>query len=156
MARALNKGCKVIIAHCASLGTCEDIEAATQLKPQVPCFDLFFRMMERKEWEGLLFGDLSAVVLYNRMRYCQTILSKTHLHHRLVNGSDYPLPMLRFLNLTLPFQTFGLISKEERILLNEIYEYSPLLYDFCLKRTMRGKNGEQLPPSVFVRNRALF
>lgn len=43
-------------------------------------------------------------------RYCSTLLSKTHLHHRLVNGSDYPLPMLRFLNLTLPFQTFGLIS----------------------------------------------
>lgn len=57
-----------------------------------------------------------------RFRYCSTLLSKTHLHHRLVNGSDYPLPMLRFLNLTLPFQTFGLITKEERVLLNEIYE----------------------------------
>jgi hypothetical protein len=87
------------VAHCASLGTCEDFESPQEVKPQVPCFDLFFRMMERKEWEGLLFGDLSAIILYNRMRYCSTLLSKRHLHHRLVNGSDYPLPMLRFLKL---------------------------------------------------------
>ncbi len=59
-------------------------------------------------------------------------------------------------SLTLPFQTFGLITKQERALLNEIYEYSPLLFDFCLKRTMRGKNGEQLPACCFVRNRAIF
>jgi hypothetical protein len=62
------KGCKVIIAHCASLGTCEDLESDAVPRPQVPNFDLFFRMMERKEWEGLLFGDISAIILYNRMR----------------------------------------------------------------------------------------
>lgn len=113
-------------------------------------------MLGRREWEGLLFGDISAIVLYNRMKYCQSLLAQTHLHHRLVNGSDYPLPMLRFLNLTLPFQTFGLITKQERGLLNEIYEHSPLLYDFCLKRTMRGLNGEKLPASIFERNEGLF
>ncbi len=59
-------------------------------------------------------------------------------------------------SLTLPFQTFGLITKEERVLLNEIYEYSPVLYDFCLKRTMKGQKGERLPASLFMRNTNLF
>ena len=156
VSRALNKGVKVIVAHCASLGTCEDLESPLEVKPQVSNFELFFRMMERPEWEGLLFGDISAIVLLNRMRYCKSLLSKTQFHHRLVNGTDYPLPMMRFLNLTMPFYQFGLITKAERNCLNEIYEYSPVLYDFCLKRTMKGPHGERLPPSLFQRNRALW
>jgi hypothetical protein len=138
------------------LGKCDDLDAPGDSKPQVENFELFCRMMERPEWENNLFGDISAILLYNRYHYCKRLLAKPHFHHRLVNGSDYPLPMLRFLNLTLPIQKAGMISKQERILLNEVYEFSPVLYDFCIKRTVKGPNGEQFPASLFKRNYKIF
>ena len=42
------------------------------------------------QFQGLLFGDISAVVLNNRLDCLKELLSSQHLH-RLVNGSDYPL-----------------------------------------------------------------
>jgi len=47
----------------------------------------------------------------------------------------------------------GYVTRDERGLLNEIYDYNPLLFDFVLKRTMRAPGGEQrLPASVFMAN----
>merc|ERR1711916_144146 len=138
------------------IGKCKDLESNAERKPDVENFELFCRMMERKEWEGLLFGDISAIILYNRFHYCKRLLARPHIHHRLVNGSDYPLPMLRVLNLTLPMQQSGMLTNEERLLLNEIYEFSPVLYDFCTKRTVQGPNGEKFPASLFKRNYDIF
>jgi predicted TIM-barrel fold metal-dependent hydrolase len=153
--KPLDKGIRVIMAHCASLGKCIDLDSPEENR--VSCFDLFLRLMDKKKYEGYLFGDISAMLQYNRMPVpLSTILERQDLHHRLVNGSDYPLPAINFLIRTRQLKKDGFITKEERKHLNEIYDYNPLLFDFVLKRTVRHPVSEQkLAPSVFMANPGL-
>ena len=57
-----------------------------------------------------------------------------------------PLPLL-----TLPLSSTrqGFITQEEASVLNELYNYNPLLFDFACKRLVRGPLGEKFPPQVF-------
>ena len=62
------------------------------------CFDLFLRMMDEAKYVGLLFGEISAMLQFNRMPVpFATLLKRQDLHSRLVNGSDYPLPAINAL-----------------------------------------------------------
>lgn len=147
--RPLEQGVRVVMAHCASLGDDEDLDnpgAAPQ-----PSFDLFMRLMDEKKYEGLLFGELSAVTLFNRIgKPLSTLLRRTDLHHRFVNGSDYPLPAINVVVRTGDLLEQGYITRDERQALNEIYDFNPLLFDFVLRRTIRApSSGEQFAASVF-------
>jgi hypothetical protein len=74
----------------------------------------------------------------------------------LVNGSDYPLPAINVLIRTGALVKQGYITSEERVCLNEIYDYNPLLFDFVLKRAIKVPGTEQrLPASIFMTNPAL-
>ncbi len=148
--RPLDAGVCVIMAHCASLGDCVDLDDPNN--GRASCFSLFIRMMEDKRYEGLLFGDISAQVQFNRMPVpISTILMRQDLHHRLVNGSDYPLPGINVILRTGDLVKDGFITEEERKYLNEIYDYNPLLFDFVLKRTVRHPVTKQrLSPEVFL------
>ncbi len=151
--KPLNAGIKVIVAHCASLGEGSDLDSGGIMKPN---FDLFMRMMLDKNYEGLLFGDISALTQDNRSgRPLQTMLEHTELHHRLVNGSDYPLPAINIIIRTKKLVKAGYITKQERTYLNEIYQYNPLLFDFVLKRTIRSQSNKQFPASLFMKNKSL-
>ena len=153
--RALDHGVKVIVAHCAGLGENEDLDRAD--KKLAPNFDLFLRLMNEKRYEGLVFGDISAMTQFNRAgKPLATVLAREDLHERLVNGSDYPLPAINVLIRTGPLLRAGYINGDERDALNEIYDYNPLLFDFVLKRTVRlpGTN-QRLPASVFMANSAM-
>ncbi len=149
---ALNYGVKVIMAHSASLGTCDDLDSLDNGK--VPCFDLFLKMMEEERYDGLLYGEISAMLQYNRMPTpIQEILRRPELHPRLVNGSDYPLVAVNVLIRTSELAEGGFITEQERKDLNEIYDFNPLLFDFVLKRTINlPGTAKKLPPSVFTRN----
>ena len=153
--RPLEAGVKVIVAHCAGLGKNEDIEASGN--PKVDNFDLFMRLMDDKRYEGLLFGEISAMTQFNRSgKPLQTILAREDLQERLVNGSDYPLPAVNILIRTSTLAKRGYLTTEERTLLNEIYDYNPLLFDMVVKRTIRLPGTERkLLPSVFQVNREL-
>ncbi len=153
--KPLDYGVRVIVAHCAGLGMCADLDNPG--KGDLPCFELFMRLMDEKQYDGLLFGDISAQVQFNRMPGpISTILERQDLHHRLVNGSDYPLPAINVLLRTGDLADDGFITKKERILLNEIYDYNPLLFDFVLKRTVRHpESGQKLAPSIFMVNPGL-
>ena len=153
--KPLEHGLRVIVAHGASLGECGDLDSPT--KAEAPCFDLFLRLMGETKYDGLLFGDISATLQFNRMPGpISTLLQRPDLHRRLVNGSDYPLPAINFLIRTGAMARDGFITAEERGYLNEIYDYNPLLFDFVLKRTMRHpQTGRKLAPSVFVANPGL-
>jgi predicted TIM-barrel fold metal-dependent hydrolase len=153
--KALDHGVRVIIAHAASLGECDDLDSHNGKKTS--CFDLFLRLMGEQKYDGLLFGDISAMLQFNRMPVpFTTILKRQDLHHRLVNGSDYPLPAINALIWTRSFVRDGFISAEERQALNEIYDYNPLLFDFVLKRTMRHPQTKQkLAASIFMANPGL-
>lgn len=149
----LDAGIKVIVAHCASLGDGIDLDSGGVMKPN---FDLFMRMMLDKKYEGLLFGDISALTQDNRSgRPLQTMLEHTELHHRLVNGSDYPLPAINIIIRTKKLVKSGYITEQERTYLNEIYHFNPLLFDFVLKRTIRSQNNKQFPASLFMKNKSL-
>ena len=146
--RPLERGVKVIVAHCASLGVNPDLDRPDH--PQADSFDLFLRLMEEPRYEGLLFGDISATTQYNRLAALQVLLERRELHHRLVNGSDYPLPAVNLVIRTSSLVKAGLLSSSEPTALREIYDYNPLLFDFVLKRTLRLPGTDQgFPPSVF-------
>jgi predicted TIM-barrel fold metal-dependent hydrolase len=134
--RTLDHGVKVIVAHCAGLGTNEDLDDPSRKK--VHNFQLFLRLMDDPKYRDLVFGDISAMTQYNRIGIpLTTILQREDLHSRLVNGSDYPLPAINFLILTKPLVKAGYIDNEKRALLREIYKVNPIVFDFVLKRCLR-------------------
>jgi predicted TIM-barrel fold metal-dependent hydrolase len=153
--RPLEHGVKVIIAHCAGLGDNEDLEDPR--RKRVANFDLFLRLMDEKRYEGLLFADISAMTQYNRAgRPLTTILQREDLHDRLVNGSDYPLPAINILIRTRTLRKQGYITSDERLWLNEVYDYNPLLFDFVLKRAIKIPGTQRrLPARIFMANSAL-
>ena len=153
--RALDHGVKVIIAHCAGLGSNEDLD--TPDRKRIDNFDLFLRLMDEKRYDGLLFGELSAMTQFNRSgKPLRTMLAREDLHDRLVNGSDYPLPAVNVLIRTRPLVKEGYINNSEAESLKEIYDYNPLLFDFVLKRTLKlPGTSRSFPASIFMVNHAL-
>lgn len=148
--KPLGYGIRVIMAHSATLGDCADLRSPQS--PKVPCFSLFLAMMRDPQYEGLLFGELSAVILYNRKpQYLRQLIAARDLHPRLVNGSDYPIPAVNFLVRTVELVKNGFLQPDEGRYLNEIYDYNPLLYDYVLKRTLRDQSSSQgFSPSIFM------
>jgi len=162
--RPLDRGVRVVIAHCASAGVSQDLDAGSGGQggrggPEVESFDLFLRLMGESRHEGRLFGEISALTLFNRCgRPLREMLSAPELHPRLVNGSDYPLPAVDPLISTRLLVHRGYLPAEERPLLEEIFEANPLLFDYVLKRriavdTPSGRQG--FLPTVFE-SRRLF
>ena len=154
--RALDAGVKVVVAHCASLGSNDDTDAEPGPDgklPRVSSYKLFRRMMTEKKYAGLLYGDTSAMTQFNR---CEDPLSETlvatDLAGRLVNGSDYPLPAIDPLIRTGLLEGLGYITARERELINQVFNYNPLTFDFVLKRCLRFKKDgveHRLPDSTF-------
>ena len=153
--RALDHGVKVIVAHCAGLGANEDLDSKD--RQQRDNFDLFMRLMDEKRYEGLVFGEISAMTQFNRIgKPLQTILAREDLHERLVNGSDYPLPAVNILIRTRPLVKHGHLTSLEGECLREIYDYNPLLFDFVLKRSLKHPGtSKPLPASIFMTNASL-
>ncbi len=150
--RPLDRGVRVIAAHCASEG--EDIDLDDPARPEVESFDLFIRLMGEARYEKLLFGEISAITLWVRFPCAlETLLERTDLHARLVNGSDYPIPAVNCTISTDDLRDAGFIGDEERDALREIYGFNPLLFDFVLKRTLRHpRSGQGFAPSIFLRH----
>ncbi len=74
------------------------------------------------------------------------------IHSNLVNGTDYPLVNIALMNSSKKFAKIGLISKDHVPALKELFRVQPPVWDFVIKRLMRGPNGEAFPDSVFLRN----
>lgn len=152
--RPLEHGVKVIVAHCAGLGQNEDFEAEAKIK--VDNFDLFMRLMDDRRYDGLLFGEISAMTQFNRCAKLRTIINREDIHERLINGSDYPLPAVNVVIRTTTLLKQGYITAAERSMLNEIYDFNPLLFDFVLKRSLKSPGTQKrLPASVFMMNQEL-
>jgi mannonate dehydratase len=113
--------------------------------------------MDEKRYQGLVFGEISAMTQFNRVgKPLQTILAREDLHERLVNGSDYPLPAVNILIRTRPLAKQGFISEAEGQSLKQIYDFNPLLFDFVLKRTLKlPGTSKSLPACVFMANPGL-
>jgi mannonate dehydratase len=103
VARAAEKGVRVIAAHCATLGESDG----------VPNFELFSRLMDEPAYRGRLFGDISAVTQTNRLQHLPQLLERSRKWEgRLLNGSDYPLPGIMPLFSIDAFVKAGLLKEE--------------------------------------------
>lgn len=153
--RPLSRGVTVVVAHCASLGKNPDLDAG-EPRPWVDNFELFRRLMREPEWNGKLFGEVSALTQVNRLGTpIETVLTDDALQARCLNGSDYPLPAINALVQTRAIVDAGLITAAERALLNELDQHDPVLFDFVLKRTLR-KDGKRLGDGVFTARPEVF
>ena len=154
---ALDAGVTVVVAHSASHGHSLDLDDPN--RPRARAFDLFMRMMDDPQYNGRLYGEISAVLLFNRVSHAGPgLMARTDLHHRLVNGSDYPIPGINpLINLT-QLWSLGLIRWEDKRGLSSLFRENPLLGDFVLKRVLCGADGEPtgFPPSVFCPSREIF
>jgi len=150
--RPLDKGVRVIAAHCASEGKGRDLDEADS--GHVPYYELLLRLMGDSKYDDLLFADISSLTTFSHSGApLTTFMDRTDLHHRLVHGSDYPIPALRFTVQTMWLVKQGYIKWEERAPLNEIYKSNPLLFDFVVKRVLSSpKHGNRFPASVFLQN----
>ena len=131
--RALERGVRVVIAHCASLGEDIDLDKGPN-GPAVSCFELFERLMAMREFEGRLFGDISALPQINRMNALTRILAHGEWRGRLLNGSDYPLPGVLPLFSVNAFVERDWLSAEVGEHLKAVRGANPILFDFLLKR----------------------
>ncbi|MDR2548812.1 MAG: amidohydrolase family protein [Desulfobulbus sp.] len=146
--RALDAGVRVVVAHCASVGTDIDLDRGPA-GPRTDSFRLFSRMMDEPRARGLLFGDISAITLRNRpLPIIKTLLSRTDWHSRLLHGSDYPLPGILPLIAPAGLARAGLLPKDSVGGLEKLREHNPLFFDFALKRLLRWQ-GNSFAASVF-------
>ena len=150
----MDHGVRVVVAHCASIGTAVDIDQGPS-GPELPCFELFARLMGEARYEKLLFGDISALTLRNRSTaLVGTVIERGEWHPRLLNGSDYPLPGIVPLILPAEFAERGMLPLSAVPVLETIRQHNPLLFDFVLKRQLSSA-GMRFSPSIFE-TRAFF
>ncbi len=137
--RALDSGVRIAVAHSATYGRDTDLDVGPH-GPSRTHFDLFARLMGDAHYEKLLFGDLSSLTLRNHEWAIAPLLQRVDWHHRLLNGSDYPLPgVMPFIDCA-SLQRQGLLDREAVIFLQTIKPYNALLFDFALKRLLRHGN----------------
>lgn len=152
--RAMDHGVRVVVAHCASIGSAVDLDQGPNA-PAKPCFDLFARLMAEARYEGLLFADISALTLRNRsVDIVRTVIERREWHRRLLNGSDYPLPGIVPLISPAEFVEHGMLPAAAVPVLETIRQHNPLLFDFVLKRQLSA-GAQRLSPSIFE-TRAFF
>ena len=134
--RPLEQGVRVVVAHCASLGSDIDLDRGEK-GPEVECFALFERLMATDAYRGRLFGDISALPQTNRFAYLERILKHRDWEGRLLNGSDYPLPGVFPLFSVDAIASRGWLTPDVAVHLKEVRHGNPLLFDFLLKRHLR-------------------
>lgn len=134
--RPLERGVRVVVAHCASMGQDIDLDKGAN-GTEVECFQLFERLMASREFEGRLFGDISALPQTNRFPYLERILKHQDWVGRLLNGSDYPLPGVFPLFSVDAFVEKDWLKADVGQHLKQVREGNPLLFDFLLKRHLQ-------------------
>ncbi|MEX0806303.1 MAG: amidohydrolase family protein [Candidatus Binatia bacterium] len=152
--RPLERGVRVIVAHCASLGQHEDLDRGAG-GFRVDAFALFKRLMDEPRYDNRLYGDISAVTQANRTEPALAmLLARSDWHWRLINGSDYPLPGVMPLYSMRRFVEQGYLNEAQAGVLSEIRRFNPLIFDFILKRSLV-QEGQRFAPVVFE-SRRLF
>jgi uncharacterized protein len=154
--RALDAGVRIVVAHCASMGTARDLDQGP-LGPQRPAFELFERLMAQPQYQNRLWGDLSAVAQSARAlpwgaRLLQHVCEGGDWAGRVLNGSDYPVPGLMPLYDPAALAERGWLDVAAVAPLTAIRRHNALLFDFVLKRQLR-LGTRKLPAAAFETRR---
>ncbi len=145
--KPLDMGVKVIIAHCASLGSSEDLESKS--KKLISNFDLFARLMNDGNYQSNCIADISAINLINReISEVKQIVENEKWHDRLLFASDYPLPGVMPLISSKNLSKNGLLDSKYIPFVSQVRKHNVWLYDFLIKRLMSSK-GINFSNSVF-------
>jgi len=145
--KPLEKGVKVIIAHCASLGEGEDLESNS--KQLISNFDLFARLMDDTNYRTNCLADIFAINLINRENHeVKQIVERQDWHDRLLFATDYPLPGVMPLISSKNLVKNGLLDEKYVSFVSEVRQHNSWLYDFLIKRLM-SSNGLSFSNSVF-------
>jgi len=145
----LKRGVRVIAAHCASEGYSRDFRDFSRKEN----FRLFLDMMDQKEYEGLLYADVSAMLARLRAGYLTSILERDDLHNRLIYGSDYPVPAINIVVSSDLLVSYGLITREQKNLLDKVRSYNPVLFSILAMRMLKHPTkGTKFPSSMFYMN----
>lgn len=152
--RALDHGVRVIVAHCASLGSNDDLDEPEHARAVRPSWELFVRMLGEERYRDTLFGDLSALPFVHRSGApLEAVLARPELRERLVFSSDYPLIGVPVLTMLGDLVRRGYLDRDEAELLEELRRANLLLFDLVLKRTIHANTGDdrgaRLPDAVF-------
>lgn len=151
--RPLDAGVRVVVAHCASLGDFPDLDAPRADRKSARSFDLFMRLLTDRAYEENLFADISTLTqVHHDSGPLRDLLRARELHPRLLYGSDFPLPGLRFMVSPTRLRLAGLLGATQARLCRELFDYNPLLFDFAVARTVRFEDaGEsfRFSPIVF-------
>ena len=109
--------------------------------------------MNEKEYEGLLFGEISAMTQANRLGPAlETLLINQEWRPRVINASDYPLPAVIPLFSLRKMLKLNYITKTQAQMLGAVRKYNALLFDLLLKRLLRA-DGLGLQDMVFSSRR---
>ena len=147
----LDKGVKIIVAHCASLGKSEDIES--QSRTMTSNFELFARLMNDSNYSDNLLADISAINLINRdISEVKTILENQAWHERLLYASDYPLPGVMPIVSSTYLASKGLLNEQQAQVLTQVRRHNVWLFDLLQKR-MLASNGVRFSDQVFATRR---
>ncbi len=151
--RPLERGVPVIVAHCGSMGAGVDLDKGAY-GSEVENFDLFARLMDEPQYEGRLFGDISAMTQIDRLgKPLTTVLQRDDWHHRLLNGSDHPLPGVMPLFSVNEMVAQGYLDESLAEPISALRHHNPLLFDFVLKRHLE-MDGKRFANSVFETGRS--
>lgn len=149
--RALDRGVRVVVAHCASLGKSADLDRGAKAR-RVSNFDLFLRLTEDRNYSGRVFGDIANVAARLRAWVIPKLLARPDLHDRLLYGSDYPIAGV------VPIISVPLLARRELLApddiepLETLRRHNPPLFDLALVRRLRYR-GIGFPPMVFQTRR---
>ena len=150
--KPLDMGVRVIIAHAASLGSCDDMIRAAQTETvSIYFYGLWTNGNTPDCYSAKYPPCSSSTACPCRLRRSQAarFACTPGKRQRLPVAGDQRLIWTRLLRAPAS-------SPPRREALNDIYDYNPLLFDFVLKRTLRHPETKQkIAPSMFMENPGL-
>lgn len=142
--RPLEKGVKIVAAHCGSEGT----SIVNDVK--IDNYKLVFNLMSKYD---NLYADISAMLTFKRCgKPLEDALDRTYLHKKFLFGSDYPVPCISCIISTKLLWFHGYITNEERINLDIIYKNNPLLFNLIAFRRITSNFGNKFSNEIFERS----
>lgn len=149
--RALDRGVRVVVAHCASLGKSADLDRGAKAR-RVSNFDLFLRLMDDRNYAGRAFGDIANIAARLRAWAIPNLLARPDLHDRLLYGSDYPIAGVVPIISPAQLARRELLAPDDVEPLETLRRHNPPLFDLALVRRLRHR-GTGFPPAVFETRR---